>query len=277
MSDDLVLVSLDDHGVATVTLNRPEAMNAMSKDLNGRLEQIAAELNHDPRVRVVVIRGALPPEGKGPAFSAGADLKERKGLDGNSQPLYVGAIRAAVLAWFGIQKPTIASVHGWCLGGGFELALTCDWIISSFSQRPLIGFPEVDLAIMPGAGGTQLLLRRISAVKAFQLIALGKDFLLRPQEAKDWGLIDMVVHPDGFGDSNLGLETEVAVLAQKLAAKPPRSLVAARTAIHAGWSEGFKAGLESEKYEYRGLLGLDDWVEARAAAAEERPAVFTGK
>ena len=216
--------------VAEVIMNRPEAMNALSTDqlrrLNGAAKQVAA----DDQVSVVIISSALDT-----AFCVGADLKERRGFandDLRRQRLVVQATFAALLE---LPVPVIAAVEGFALGGGCELALSCDLIIASATA--VFGLPEVGLGLIPGGGGTQLLPRRIGLNRAADLVLTGRK--VAADEALRTGLADRLV-PAGAARSS------AHALAKEIAAKSPISLRAAKRAIRQGLDVDLVSGLEIE-------------------------------
>src|SRR5262245_32533144 len=150
-----------------VTLNRPEVRNALSRALNAELIELATELDRRDEVRIIVITGAGDK-----AFSAGADLKERKGVPAAESQSYIQAIGNAINGWGEIRKPTIAAMNGSAFGGGLELAMACDFRIAVEGSE--LGLTEVRLGIMPGAGGTQRLPRLVGEARAKEMILLGR-------------------------------------------------------------------------------------------------------
>src|SRR5690349_19413025 len=167
MSQSGVLVDVSGDGVAWVTLDRPDARNALSKAVNLELLRLARELSADRAVRVVVLTGTGDA-----AFCAGADLKERKGVPASEAGPFIDAISGAIGAWSRIKQPTICAMNGSAYGGGLELALACDFRICVAGAE--MGLTEVKLGIMPGAGGTQRLPRLVGAAAAKELILLGR-------------------------------------------------------------------------------------------------------
>ena len=157
MSDKLIELQKEG-GVATVTLNRPEAMNAFSLQMLDDFAAALEELHFDPELRVVIIASAAEK-----AYCAGADLKERAGMNEIEVLRCVSKIRSTINAVEALPMPTIAAVNGFAFGGGTELALACD--IRVFSERASVGLTETSLAIIPGAGGTQRLPRRPASLE----------------------------------------------------------------------------------------------------------------
>ncbi len=259
MSEDIV-VARRDSGVAWVTLNRPDARNALSRSVNLDLARLARELGGDPKVRAVVLTGAGDR-----AFCAGADLKERKGVTAEDTGPYVDAISGAINAWAAMPKPTVAAVNGFAFGGGFELALACDFRIAA--DNASFALTEVRLGIMPGAGGTQRLPRLIGVARAKELIMLGRRIDAR--RALDIGLVN-VVAPAGE------LATTVEEFLDDLSACAPLSVVKAKEAIDRGTEVGIDEGLRIERRCYDVTLFSDDRNEGLRAFAEKRPPVYKG-
>ncbi|NJM91048.1 MAG: enoyl-CoA hydratase, partial [Myxococcales bacterium] len=179
-----------DGGVWWVTLNRPEARNALSMAVNHELYQLGIELEEDRDVRAVVITGAGDK-----AFCAGADLKERRGVAAEDTRPYVNAIGSAINQWAKIRALTIAMMNGSAYGGGLELALACDLRI--LVEGAELGLTEVRLGIIPGAGGTVRLPRLIGEARAKEMILLGRR--LSAQRAYEMGLVNAVVARDKLG------------------------------------------------------------------------------
>ena len=170
--------------VVEVIMNRPEALNALSTDQLRRLGDAAAQLAADDQISVVIISSALPR-----AFCVGADLKERRGVSNDDLGWQRRVLREAFDALRALPMPMIAAVEGFALGGGFELALCCDLIIASATA--CFAFPEVGLGLIPGAGGTQLLPRRIGLNKSADLVLTGRR--LGADEALRMGFVDRLV------------------------------------------------------------------------------------
>jgi enoyl-CoA hydratase/carnithine racemase len=171
-------------GAEWVTLNRPEVRNALSRSVNAELIELATELDRRDEVRIVVITGAGDK-----AFSAGADLKERRGVPAAESGSFVQAIANAINGWGAIRKPTIAAMNGSAFGGGLELAMACDFRIAVEGIE--LGLTEVRLGIMPGAGGTQRLPRLVGEARAKEMILLGRR--ISAAYALEIGLVNQVV------------------------------------------------------------------------------------
>ena len=258
---ELVRVQRDERGVVYVTLNRPEARNALSLAVNTRLIEIAGELAADPAVRAVVLTGAGDK-----AFCAGADLKERKGVSAADSGPYIDAIGGAINTWANLPQPTVAAVNGYAFGGGMELALACDFRIAA--ERAQFGLTEVRLGIMPGAGGTQRLPRLIGVARAKELVLRGRR--IDAGEARGIGLVSQVVPLFDLSD-------QVELLLADLLASAPLSLKQAKQAIDRGTEVGIEEGLRIERECYDVTLFSEDRNEGLRAFAEKRPPQFKGR
>lgn len=250
-----------DRGVAWVTINRPNSHNALSKETNEELSNLAAELATDRRVTAVVLTGA-----GNKSFCAGADLKERKGVTAEDTGPYVDAISSAINAWARIPQPTIAAINGFAFGGGMELALACDLRIAVDTAS--FGLTEVRLGIMPGAGGTQRLPRLIGVSAAKELILLGKR--IDAAKALDLGLVSDVVPASE-------LKTRVQAILDDIAKCAPLSVRLAKEAIDRGTEVGIEEGLRIERACYDVTLFTEDRNEGLRAFAEKRPPKYTGR
>ena len=247
--------------VCWVTLNRPEVRNALSRDVNQQLQEIAAEIEHDSDVHVAVITGAGDK-----AFCAGADLKERKGVTAAEAGPYISAISGAISSWGFLRKPTVAAMNGSAYGGGLELAMACDFRILVDGSE--VGLTEVKLGIMPGAGGTQYLPRLVGEARAKELILLGRR--ISAQRAFEIGLVTQVVPRDKLSAAVDGLLAELAACA-------PMSIQQAKSAIEKAHSMPLEQGLDVERQHYDVTLFSEDRDEGLAAFAEGRPPRFLGR
>jgi len=248
-------------GVAEITLNRPEAMNAVSSAMAAELARACAEIAAEPGVRVVVL-GAAGER----AFCAGADLKERAGLTDAEILRQRHAIRAVFAAVLALPQPAVAAVHGFALGGGCELALGCDLVVAD--ETATFGLPEVTVGLVPGGGGTQLALRRLGPGRAADLVLTGRRVGI--DEAERLGLVDRRV-PAGQ-DRPAALE-----LAAQIAANSPVAVRAAKRAIRHGWGISLEAGLDVEDAAWRTAALSDDRREGIAAFADKRKPVWPGQ
>jgi enoyl-CoA hydratase/carnithine racemase len=248
-------------GIAQITLSRPEAMNAISSAMAAELTRTCAELAAAPGVRVVVL-GAAGER----AFSAGADLKERAGMTDADILRQRHVIRAVFGAMLALPQPVIAAVHGFALGGGCELALSCDLVVAD--ETAVFGLPEVTVGLVPGGGGTQLALRRLGPGRAADLVLTGRKVGI--DEAMRFGLVDRRV-PAGQAD-RAALD-----LAGQIAANSPVAVRAAKRAIRHGWGVSLEAGLDIEDAAWRTAALSADRREGIAAFVEKRKPAWPGQ
>jgi enoyl-CoA hydratase/carnithine racemase len=245
--------------VAEIMLDRPEAMNALSTAMAGRLAQVCTDLAADREVRAIVLAAA------GRAFCVGADLKERAAMsdaDLMAQRLVFRAAFGAVLA---LPQPLIAAVHGYALGGGCELALSCDLIVADETAE--FGLPEVTVGLVPGSGGTQLALRRLGPGRAADLILTGRR--IDAAEAERLGLADRRVP--------VGTAAEHArELAQRIGRNSPVGVMNAKRALRYGAGLPLAAGLEVEDAAWRAAAFSADRKEGIAAFVQKREPRWPG-
>lgn len=252
----LVLYEKNDH-VATITLNRPKAFNAISPELYEELGDAMIKFRDDPDAWVAIITGS-----GARAFSAGADIKDMlPKLADKSFSLSPGIMRG-----LNIWKPIIAAVNGLALGGGLELALACDIRIAAENAR--FGTPEVSLGLIPGWGGTQRLPRMVPWCKAAELVLMGAP--IDAEEAYRIGLINKVVDRE-----------ELMSTAQEWAAKicenGPVAVRAAKEAMARGMNMSLDDGLRLEESIFTGLTTTEDFKEGLSAFAEKRKAQYKGE
>ncbi|WP_027718214.1 enoyl-CoA hydratase-related protein [Desulfovirgula thermocuniculi] len=249
-----------DGSIAIITLNRPEVHNALDPQTWGELRAAIGECRRDPEVRVVIITGA-----GGKAFAAGADiraLRERPALE-----VLKGEAQEVLNEIENLDKPVIAAIDGYALGGGCELALACDIRIAT--SRSKFGQPEVNLGIIPGAGGTQRLTRLVGPGKAKELIFTGD--IITAQEAKEIGLVNKVV------DSPEELLPAAKAMAQKIIQKGPVAVSLAKLAINTGANVDLRSGLAVERLAQTVAFYTEDRIEGTTAFLEKRPPQFQGK
>lgn len=241
--------------VATVRLNRPHVLNALSLELLGEIARALNSLEREGEIGAVVLTGDER------AFSSGADVKELSQRD-LRELLTEGRERhwAAIRSF---SKPLIAAVSGYCVGGGLELALCCDLIVAS--EEAVFGQPEIGLGLMPGAGGTQRLVRAIGRNRAMDLALTGR--LIGAREAYQMGLVSRVVPKE------LYLE-EAKRLAAQLAALPPLALLFVRQAVDRALDLPLEAGLEYERRAFYLLMALEEAREGLRAFLEKRAPRF---
>ncbi len=248
-----------DQGIGVVTLNRPVALNALSSDLMKDLLFALEELETDPDIVSIVLTGGEK------AFSAGADIKEMSSLGP------IDALKAGNLDLFDqihqkITKPIIASINGYCFGGGLELAMACDIMIAGENAK--LGQPEINIGVMPGAGGTQRLTRAIGKYKAMDLILTGRQITAR--EAFDFGLLSRIV-PD---ESCL---SEAKKIARELSLKSPIALKIAKECVNKSQETALSEGIQFERKNFYLLLGSEDKAEGMKAFSEKRKPMFKNK
>jgi enoyl-CoA hydratase len=244
--------------VAVVRLNRPEQLNALSNQLMGELVGAFENLDADETIRCIVLTGDEK------AFAAGADIKELS--DATHFELYFGG---RIDKWDAIRKirtPIVAAVSGYCLGGGCELAMACDLIIASETAQ--FGQPETNLAVLPGAGGTQRLTRAIGKSKAMDVILTGR--FLSAQEAEQAGLVARVVPQESWLEEAKGVATAIAE-------KSPVGVRLAKEAVNQAFETSLAAGLDAERKAFHLALSSEDAQEGLRAFLEKRKPDFKGK
>lgn len=247
--------------IAVLTLNRPEAMNAMSKGLLDTLNAHITAINNDKSIHCTIITGS-----KQKAFCAGADLKERKGMTEEQVIEAVSYIGHTVTNIENMKMPVIAVLNGAAFGGGLELALGCDIRIAADHVKT--GLTETSLAIIPGAGGTQRLTRLIGIGKAKKLIFTAKP--VTAGEALELGLVEQVISGDHLLD-------EAMEMAKLIAKNGPVALTQAKTAINRGFQTDITTGLAIEHLCYRETIPTEDRIEGLQAFKEKRKPVYQGK
>jgi enoyl-CoA hydratase/carnithine racemase len=245
-------------GVALLRINRPEVLNALSLSVRRELADHINAIAEDAAVRAVVITGDER------AFAAGADVGELKTRTVHDTQF--AASRAAWIALEACRKPLIAAVQGFALGGGCELALHCDIIIAGESAR--FGLPEVRLGIMPGAGGTQRLLRAAGHFKASRYLLTGDH--IPAQVANEMGLVSEVV-PDAE------VMPQALKIASRIAANPPLSVDAIKEVIRLGADASLETALVLERKAFQLLFATEDRDEGIAAFLEKRKPSFKGR
>jgi len=258
MSAPVVLVEHPAAGVALIRINRPEARNALNLEVRRLLARHLTEMGEDDAIRCVVLTGNEK------SFAAGADIKEMAGA-GTIEMLARGTHKL----WRTIAacpKPVIAAVNGFALGGGCELAMTCDIIIAGESAK--FGQPEVKIGIIPGGGGTQRLTRAAGKYKALRYILTGD--LFGAKEAFDMGLVSEIA-PDAE------VEKRAIEMAQQIAALPPLAIQMAKEAVLRGMDAALDTGLALETKAAQILFSSQDQKEGMAAFIEKRKPKFQGR
>lgn len=256
------LLVANEGAIRILTINRPDQLNALNRATIDELDRALTEAETDKNVRVLIITGSGPK-----AFVAGADIKEfahfsveeGKALsaDGHTK-LFTHVER--------LNKPVIAAVNGFALGGGLELAMSCHFRVASETAK--LGLPEVGLGVIPGYGGTQRLAQLVGKGKAMEMILLGSSGMVPAAEALQWGLVNHVVPQDQ-------LLSTCMELAGKIAKNSPTALGAAIRAVNAGYEPGAD-GLQREIEEFGKCFGTADFKEGTSAFMEKRKAEFQG-
>jgi enoyl-CoA hydratase len=254
---DHLLISRDGP-VAIVRLHRPRVRNALNQALMADLVTTLEGLDRDPAVRAIVLTG------DDKAFAAGADIAEM--AEATAVEMYD---RPQLQRWDRLRKlrkPLIAAVAGFALGGGCELAMLCDLIVAADTAR--FGQPEINLGLIPGAGGTQRLTRAVGKARAMELVLTGRH--LTAQEAYTAGLVTRVVPAELY-------LTEAVRLAQEIAARPPLAVQLAKDAVLKAFDTTLESGLDYERRSFQLLFATEDRREGMGAFLEKRAPRFTGR
>ncbi len=253
-----ILVEVPEPHVGLVRLNRPEKLNALSTRMLDELVRALDGFEADAEIRVVVLTG------NDRAFAAGADIREFQ------EVTFLDMLRGhRVTVWERIRrfpKPLVAAVSGYCLGGGCELAMACDLVVAAETAR--FGQPEINLGVLPGAGGTQRLPRIVGKHRAMELILTGRH--LTAQEAYAWGLVNRVVPQERY------LE-EALALAREIASKAPIAARLAKEAVLRSMDTPLEVGLEYERRLWALVFATEDRQEGVRAFLEKRTPVFRGR
>ncbi len=255
MAYENIIFEKEEH-IAIITFNRPEAMNALNNQTRAEFGAAIAEVAADDEIKVLILTGS------GKAFVAGSDIKEFN----QTTPFAAHNISRLGEMVEKLEKPVIAAVNGFCLGGGCEIAMGCDIIIAS--EKAKFGQTEINIGIIPGGGGTQRLPRLIGACRAKELIFTGD--IIRAEEADRLGLVNRVVPMDQ-------LMTAAKEVAGKIATKSAAALKLAKTAINRGMQTNLESGLKYEYELYSISLSLEDKVEGVNAFLEKRAPKFVGR
>ena len=257
MAYEHILVEIETP-IATVTLNRPKVLNALSPDLIHELTSALADLDADESVRAVVLTGGQK------VFAAGADIGDMADRSAVDQLSRDQTGRWAPLA--GFSKPLIAAVNGYALGGGCEVALMCDMIVAGETAR--FGQPEINLGIIPGAGGTQRWPRSIGKYVAMEVMLTGAP--VTAQRAYELGVVNKVVPAE--------MTVQLAKrMARQIAEKPPLAARMAKEAVLKAFDSPLAEGLASERKSFYFLFATEDQKEGMHAFLEKRKGVFKGR
>ncbi|HET7628875.1 MAG TPA: enoyl-CoA hydratase-related protein [Bacillales bacterium] len=245
-------------GVGIVELNRPNVLNAINQQMVKEIVQVLETYDRDDEVRAIVLQGA------GRAFAAGADINEMAD---------VGAVEMEILDQFAVwdrihlvKKPLICAVQGFAFGGGFELALSCDMIIAAEDAK--FAFPEVNIGVMPGAGGTQMLTKAMGRRKAIEWLWTGEP--MTAKEAHHYGVVNRLVAREV-------LHSETLKFAEKLAQKPPLSLRMIKEAVKKAVDQPLHEGMLFERKNFSLLFASNDQKEGMQAFLEKRKPDFKGE
>ncbi|MDV3277119.1 MAG: enoyl-CoA hydratase-related protein [Nitrososphaerales archaeon] len=253
------LVVSREESLGIITLNRPEAMNALNAKMVSELIQALGEFEKDEGVRCVVLAGSEK------AFSAGADIKEmadktavQMAMTGHFFPLWDKVGRH--------PKPIVGALSGYVLGGGLELAMSCDVLVASETTQ--LGQPEIDIGVMPGGGGTQRLTRAVGKYKAMEMILTGRR--IGAEEARTLGLVSKVVPKEAY-------LTEAKKVANEIASKSPVAVKLAKMAVNKAFEMGLSNGIDFERELFYLLFASEDKKEGMKAFTEKRKPEFKGK
>jgi enoyl-CoA hydratase len=244
--------------VGLVTLNRPQALNALNNQLLREVMDALDAFDKDNNIGAMVITGNEK------AFAAGADIKEMSGKSAQEMTetdhvAVFGRIRS-------VEKPVIAAVSGWALGGGCEVALSCDMIVASESAK--FGQPEINIGVIPGAGGTQRLTHAVGKAISMEMILNNRT--LSAQEAHQFGLVNRVVPVSDYLN-------EALKLADEIASRAPLAVRAAKKMINASYESSLTIGLAEEKQTFYNLFNTEDQKEGMKAFVEKRKPEWKGK
>lgn len=257
MSEYTTIITETMDRVGLVRLNRPQAMNALNATLMGELMEALEAFDHDEAIGAIVVAGSER------VFAAGADIKEMADASAVEMLLRDSISRFDRIRT--VRKPVIAAVSGWCLGGGCELAMSCDMIIASETAR--FGQPEITIGVIPGAGGTQRLTRAVGKALAMEMVLNNRT--LTAEEALQYGLVNRVVPPERFLDEALGLAKEIA-------ARAPLAVRLGKEAVNHAFDTFLAEGLADERRAFYFLFSTRDQKEGMAAFVEKRKPEWSG-
>ncbi|GAA0290520.1 enoyl-CoA hydratase [Rhodovulum strictum] len=258
MAYKTLIVEIEDH-VALIRLNRPEALNALNAELMAELAEAVAQANANDKVRCIVLTGSEK------AFAAGADIREM------SQKSFVDVFAGDLFTpeterFLACRKPIIAAVSGYCLGGGCELAMMCDFIIAADTAK--FGQPEINLGVVAGIGGTQRLTRIVGKSKAMDMHLTGR--FMDADEAERSGLVSRVVPAKK-------LMEEAMAAAQKIAEKSALTVMAVKECVNRSYETTLREGLLFERRMFHMMFATEDQSEGMQAFVEKREPQFRDK
>jgi len=252
------MILVETHGpVGLVRLNRPKVLNALCDQLMEELSTQLRAFDDDPAIRAIVLTGSET------AFAAGADIREMKDrtFPATMMDDFIGRRWDPIMS---VKKPLIAAVAGYALGGGCELAMMCDIILAAETAK--FGQPEINIGVIPGAGGTQRLTRTVGKSKAMDMVLTGRQ--MDAAEAERASLVSRVVAPDL-------LVTEAIKLAERIAALSPVAVAMGKQAVKAAFETTLAEGIRAERQLFLSLFGTPDQREGMAAFVEKRKPRFT--
>ena len=244
--------------VTLVTLNRPQALNALNGQVLSELLDLMRAYDADPEQRCAVITGSPK------AFAAGADIKEMQAQ--GFADMYAHDFFAGWDQFTRTRKPVIAAVAGYALGGGCELAMMCDFILAADTAK--FGQPEIKLAVSPGMGGSQRLARAVGKAKAMEMCLTGR--MMDAAEAERAGLVSRVVPAAELVEEAVKVATAIAGMA-------PLAVLANKEMVNAAFETGLAQGVQFERRLFHGLFGTEDQSEGMAAFVEKRPGRWKGR
>jgi enoyl-CoA hydratase len=257
MSDKTIEVA-DHGGVVRLTITRPKALNALNSDVLAELETVLGKLVARDDLRAVLITGAGEK-----AFVAGADIAEMRDKTPEQARVFAGQALRTIKGLETLPVPVVALVNGFCLGGGCELALACDWAVAS--DNAIFGQPEVGLGVIPGFGGTQRLPRRVGPAMALDLVTTGRK--IDAAEALRIGLVNRVM-------PQAELESYAEELTRQLAGNGPRAVRGAKQAVHDGMDQDLDSALALETSLFALCFAGEEQTEGMSAFVEKRKPNF---
>lgn len=261
MSFDNVLLEVVEQGVYLMTINRPKSYNALNAATLDDIYSASQVIAADPESRVVILTGAGDK-----AFVAGADIKEMQNFTGVEAQRFSEKGMRAFRALELLDVPVIAAVNGFCLGGGCELAMSCDWIVAS--ENALFGQPEVNLGVTPGFGGSQRLTRLIGRARAMELLLTGNN--IKAEQAERWGLANHVYAAENLMD-------EALKLAKAISGKGPLAVAMTKQLVQRGQDMELDTACVMESQAFGLAFSTHDQSEGMTAFVEKRQAEFSGK
>lgn len=261
MNFENILLEVVEQGIYLLTVNRPKSYNALNAATLDDIYSASQVIAADPEARALILTGAGDK-----AFVAGADIKEMQNFTGIEAKHFsekgMHAFRSLEL----LDVPVIAAVNGFCLGGGCELAMSCDWIIAS--EKALFGQPEVSLGVTPGFGGSQRLTRLVGRPRAMELLVTGNN--IKAEQAERWGLANHVYPADALMD-------EALKLAKTISEKGPLAVKMTKQLVQRGQDMELDVACVMESQAFGLAFSTEDQSEGMAAFVEKRMAEFSGK